>query len=77
MPGMNPAKAHVHALHSPWSEDDDDKCVFSGTVTIDPSRILGAWDRLSQDTWVLEFQSVPHIMHYALLHILKERGWAK
>lgn len=34
-----------------WSGGADDKCIFGGIVTLDPSRVVSAWDRLSEDTW--------------------------
>ena len=69
----DPSGTHPPAHRSSWLEDDDP---FDGTVTLDPGRVLWAWDRLSQDTWALEFGSAPRVMHDALLNTLKERGWA-
>ena len=81
---MKPAKAqddssgtYPPAHRSSWLEDDDHENLFDGIVTLDPGRVLWAWDRLSQDTWALEFGSAPRVMHDALLSTLKERGWAR
>ena len=57
--------------------EDEGSSVFGGTVTLDPNKVVWCWDRLGQDAWALQFMSVPHVMHRALLHTLKERGWAK
>lgn len=65
---------YVPTHHASWA---DDKCVFSGTTTLDPGMTLWAWERLSQDTLSLQFMAVPHVMHNALIYTLKERGWAK
>ena len=58
-----------------WPEDADDSSIFGGTVTLDPSRVMSAWDRLAQDTWVLEAGAMPHVLHCALIRTLKERSW--
>lgn len=71
----DPLGAHESPHRSSWLEDDDDEWIFGGTVTLDPGKVLWAWERLGQDTWALEFGSVPRVMHRALLHTLKERGW--
>ena len=60
-----------------WPGGADDRCIFRAVVTLDPSKVVSAWDRLSEDTWALEFESIPHVMHWALLNTLKERRWAK
>ena len=46
-------------------------------VTLDPNLVMEAWDRLGQDTWPMELQSLPHVMHHSLLHTMNERGWTK
>ena len=58
-------------------DDLDTVCVFDGVVTLDPEDVLRAWDRLTQDTWVLEIQEIPRIMHVAFVNTLKERGGMK
>lgn len=68
--------AHSHD----WSWLDDPLAgdrIFAETVTLDPEAVLRAWNRLTQDTWVLEFQEFPRTMHAALLHTLRERGGMK
>lgn len=41
--------------------------VFSNSVTTDPSRVQAAWDRLSENTWALEIELLPLILHQALV----------
>ena len=60
-----------------WLMEDGNIFSVYKVVTLDPSAIMEAWDRLAQDTWAMEFQSLPHIMHHSLLRTLKERGWAR
>ena len=67
----------MHSDHRSWLEDAYTESVFSGTGTLDPSSVLRAWERLTQDTWVLEFESLPRTMHAALMRTLKERGGMK
>ena len=60
-----------------WLTEDGNIFSVDKVVTLDPGSVMGAWDRLAQDTCALEFQSLPHIMHYALLRTLMERGWSR
>ena len=73
---VNARKDHVHLDRTSALLDDDyDECVFRGTNTLDPSEILRAWDQLAQDVSALQFKSVPHIMHWALLDTLAKDNW--
>jgi len=60
-------RTHVGTFDEPW----DDTNVFTGCVTLDPSKIDEAWSRLNVNTWALEFKNMPAIMHFALVHTLK------
>ena len=60
-----------------WLMEDGNVFSVYKVVTLDPSSVTEAWDRLAQDTWAMEFQSLPHIVHLSLLRTLKERGWTR
>ena len=73
---MPEASEHPHP--TPEREDSaSEGSIFDGAVTLDPGATLRSWDLLVQDTWVLEINELPRIMHAALIHTLKERGVTK
>ena len=55
-------------------DESDTENVFSGTVTLDPSETLRAWDTLSRDTWAHDVANLPRVMRAALVHALKEKA---
>ncbi len=53
--------------------DEDGASAFGRAATLDPGTVVSVWERLSRDTLALQFASVPHVMHRALLNTLRER----
>ena len=48
--------------------------VFAGCVTIDPDKLQGAWETLSQDNVGWEIGHLPKIMHDALVSVLHRKS---
>ena len=73
----NRSSAHVSKVNrtckgfpvsdSAWFNDS----MFADAVTLDPSRVKEAWDTLSSDTRVIEYQELPERMHHSLIQALK------
>lgn len=67
----------MHSDYRSWLDDADSKSIFGGSVTLDPNAVALAWERLAQDTWALEVQSIPRTMHAALMYTLEKTGKMK
>jgi len=64
-------KLHTRNRRAPTDLDEDN--IFSGCFTIDPSETMDAWIRLNANTWAMEFNELPLVIHHALIRTLRER----
>ena len=65
--------AVIRARHHSWPDRCSEDNLFAGSVTIDPSEILSAWETLSQGTRELEAIGYPALIHKALVETLRKR----
>ena len=49
----------------------DYRPIFRNVVTINPSRTLEAWDRLSINTRAIEYRELPMKLHRGLMNALR------
>lgn len=64
----------LRTSHFSWPEEFNMSSRYVKEITIDPSRSLEAWDRLSEDTFALEIASIPSLLHRAFRVELKKRA---
>jgi len=63
--------SRVHAKHRSWEAHASNAPMFRNQVTIDPSDVEDAWERLSVNTSFVEFQELPVRLHRSLVSALR------
>ncbi len=54
-----------------------DDCFYDGVITLDPSEIDEAWDKLTADQTMINIAFLPAAMAMAFFDTLKERGYIR
>ena len=54
-----------------------DDCFYDGVITLDPSEIDEAWDKLTADQTMINIAFLPATMAMAFFDTLKERGYIR
>lgn len=54
-----------------WHLFLDQSPLFSDAFTLDPSQVDDAWSKLNTNTWAVEFNNLPLLIHTALVNTLK------
>lgn len=65
----------ARARHRSWSTEIDSEPMFKRVVTLDPGYTIEAWENLSVNTAMLEFQELPVRLHHSLSKEIK--AWIK